>query len=66
LENAFQIYHVAHLIYAGVIMQLFSVFNVPNHFGAGTPAKTFRCLELELEPEPDILVPAPQPGFRLL
>jgi len=57
-----------HLIYANVIIQLFSVFNVPNHFGAETRAKIFRCLELELElkPEPEILIPAPQPCFRLL
>jgi len=55
-----------YLIYAGVITQLFSVLNVPNHFGAGTRAKTVRCLELELEPEPEILVPDPQPCFRLL
>jgi len=29
-----------HLIYTGVVMQLFSVFNVPNQFGSRIRAKT--------------------------
>ena len=39
------------------IIQRFSVFNEPNYFGAG--AKNCKCLELE--PDPEICVPVPQP-----
>ena len=52
LEMLFKYIISRHLFYAGVIIQLFSVFNVPNHFGAGTRAINFRCLELEPKPEP--------------
>jgi len=51
------------------IMQWFLVFNGPNRSGArtkkylevGAGAKKFKCLELEQEPE--IRVPVPQPCF---
>jgi len=52
------------------IMHCFSVFIGPNDFGsgvsllnveAGAGVKNFRCLQLE--PEPGIWVPAPQPWF---
>jgi len=43
-------------------MQLFFIFNEPNRSGAG--AKKFGCLQLE--PEPEIWVSAPQSWFQLL
>ena len=34
--------------------------------GARSAAKTFRCVELELQREPEIWIPDLQPYFRLL
>jgi len=47
------------------IRQWLSVFNGQNHFGALTGARTKNFRYLQPEPEPEILVPAPQSCLRL-